>query len=67
MSKAISVTFNREQNLAEEKAEAVIKSCITTQHFDNARVYLDLFHKQYQDAVAYTRLWSLWKKSIISL
>jgi len=66
MYKAISVTWNREQIVAEQKAIAVIKSCVTTQQFESARIYLDLFNAQFRDITAYTRLWKLWKTSVSS-
>jgi len=65
-NRATTITWNQEQILAEKKAIAIIKSCTTTQHFDIARTYLELFHNRYNDIAAYTRLWMLWKRAIIS-
>jgi hypothetical protein len=64
MSKSISVTWNKEQIIAEQKVVAVIKSCITTQQFESASIYLDLFYRQFRDIAVYTRLWNFWKTSI---
>lgn len=55
-----------EKTIAEEKAVAIIVSCKTTQQFETARVYLDLFNNKFQDTASYTKLWKLWKTTVAS-
>ena len=55
---------NTEQNLAETKAKAIIKSCKTMSHFEVARNYLENFNNKFKDKEASKRLWNIWKDSL---
>lgn len=48
--------INSEQIVAKEKAEAIITSCTNYKHFAATIPYLELFHKQFKDQVAYNEL-----------
>ena len=45
-----------ELELAKEKAEAIIKSCVTCDHFDTAIPYIELLYKQFGDKEVYDKL-----------
>lgn len=63
MSKEISPN----QTIAEQKAIAIINSCSTINHFDSARKYLDLFHRNFNDTLASVKLWTLWKNKVANI
>lgn len=54
------------KELAEQKAIAIIKSCVTISHFETARNYIYIFDNKYQDIVSYSKLWELWKNSLLN-
>lgn len=39
-----------EIEIAFDKAKAIIDSCETSDHFDNAQAYLDLFNEKFSDS-----------------
>lgn len=49
-----------ELELAKEKAEAIINSCVTCDHFDTAIPYIELFYKQFGDKEVYDELMKLY-------
>jgi hypothetical protein len=49
-----------ELELAKEKAEAIINSCVTCDHFDTAIPYIELFYKQFGDKEVYDELMQLY-------
>ena len=54
---------NIEKSIAKEKAINVIKSCVSFEHFINAKKYLDLFFRKFQDKDIYRELCDFWKSS----
>ena len=42
--------------LTKEKAEAIISSCVTCDHFETAIVYIELFYKKFGDIDIYNEL-----------
>lgn len=50
----------QEQTMAYDKGVAIIASCTTCDHFDNAVSYLDLFFGQFKDREAYQDLMVLY-------
>ena len=56
-----------EMNLAKEKAEAIIKSCVTCDHFDTVIPYIELFYKQFGDIDMYNELMSLYNNKFDEL
>lgn len=48
--------------LAKEKAEVIIKSCVTCEHFDTVIPYIELFYKQFGDVEAYDELLKLYNE-----
>lgn len=49
------------EQLAYEKAEAVINSCTLCGHFENAVLFLDLFNKQFSNQESTNKLFELMK------
>jgi hypothetical protein len=57
----------QENQTAKEKAIAVIESCTTCDHFENAVPYLELYLKSYSDQEGYNELVVLFKNKKIEL
>lgn len=49
-----------ELELAKEKAEAIINSCVTCDHFDTAIPYIELLYRQFGDKEVYDELMQLY-------
>jgi hypothetical protein len=49
-----------ELELAKEKAVAIINSCVTCDHFDNAIPYIKLVYQQFGDEEVYNELFQLY-------
>jgi|Laugrespbdmm15sd_2_1035082.scaffolds.fasta_scaffold547146_1 hypothetical protein len=54
-------------NEVKEKAEAIIKSCITCEHLITAKPYLELFLKQFGDIEGYEELVKQYEQKTIEL
>lgn len=59
--------ITKDINVAKEKAEAIIDSCITCDHFTTAMPYIELFYKQFNDEVVYKELMDLYEKKFNEL
>jgi hypothetical protein len=46
--------------IAKEKAQAIIESCVTCDHFTTVIPYIELFYKQFGDEDAYKELLKLY-------
>lgn len=54
---------NIEKMIAKEKVISVIKSCVSFEHYINAKTYLELFFNRFNDKEAYDDLSDFWKTS----
>ena len=59
--------MNTELILAKEKAEAIIKSCVTCDHFETVIPYIELFYKQFNDVEEYNYLMELYNNKLQEL
>lgn len=53
--------------IAKDKAEAIIESCVTCDHFNTAIPYIELFYKQFNDETLYKELMELYYKKFNEL
>ena len=47
--------------IAKQKAEAIIESCVTCDHFNTVIPYIELFYKQFGDEELYNELMNLYE------
>ena len=56
--------LNPELIAAKEKAQAIIESCVTCDHFSSVVPYIELFHKQFNDENSYNDLLNLYQERL---